>query len=565
MALNPYGAETNQQIFDSCVRSVLAHCGVPLIDQPIEGLLESIKDGEGSVDTALNLVVVGHIAHLFLEVHVPFEEPEWTDALKRLKPRIESGLELSREVLVKSLPSSARNGGDVDRVWFAVIPREYGMEPWTELGDSALLQCDMFGMCFVRDALLFQLKQQGPIDLNTLAREFGSSVSRADSFVERSTAWHRFVVADAIRAFLEDPKRLEWGEWCGLVDICAELMQSAEPTTESPMESLDDEWTPTSELRVSPTSAEYWAWEFGRVAAMWPLVDKPNSDSHISEYFYDWPNGLAALSLLLGARVPDEELVDRCWTGTAVASTLKSESGWHSAYPDDQSASNPLFWLMRLGFLHGSRRVESSGPALPARSVEPSESHALLLGTHAELGRAIEEARAAAEQEKMARIRDELVERLSGVWDSLPADSQVHLVDAELHLKERRWPDSSLDYANAVETALAEWLSAPRDLSPRDQNDWPRSIGQWVGCLQRMSGTRNARRGLDGYLRRRFDPRYASELASSLDVLREARQPRAHGERHPPFANKARHVVLGEDQRLGVFELILRFAKRWQG
>ena len=373
--------ETNQQIFDSCVRSVLHHCGVPQLDQPIEGLLESIEHEEGSVDTALNIVVVAHIAHLFLEVHVPFEEAEWTDALKRLKPRIESGLKLSREVLVKSLPGSARNGGDVDRVWFAFIPREYGMEPWTELADSALLACDMFGMCFVRDAVLLQLKQQGPIDLNTLAREFGSSASRADSFVERSTAWHRFVVHDAIRAFLEKPKRLEWEEWCGLVDICAELMQSAEPTTESPMGSLDDEWTPTSELRVSPTSAEYWAWEFGRVAAMWPLVDKPNSDSHISDYLHGWPNGLAALSLLLGARVPDEELVDRCWTGAAVASTLKSESGWHSAYPDDQSASNPLFWLMRLGFLHGSRRVESSEAVLPTRSVEPPDADMFLLGT----------------------------------------------------------------------------------------------------------------------------------------------------------------------------------------
>ena len=565
MAIDFHKAENNQQIFDSCVRSVLDHCEVPQIDQPIEGLLESIEHGEGSVDTALNLVVAAHVAHLFLEVHLPIEEPEWTDALRRLKPGIEDGLELCRELLIKSLPNSARIGDKTDRAWFAVIPQEYGMQPWMELKDSGLLKCDMFGICFIRDGILFQLKQQEPvkrIELSTLAREFGDSGSRIDSFVKRSTAWHRFVVADAIHAFLEEPKGLEWEEWCALVDLCSELMQGAEPATESPM---DDVWTPTSQIRLSPKSAEYWAWEFGRVAAMWPLVDKTTFDSHESEYFYDWPNGLAALSLQLGASTSDDDLFDRCWTGAAVASGLKSESGWRSAYPDEQSPSDHLFWLMRLGFLHGSRRVESSELVLPARPVEPSESHALLLGSYGELGRAIEEAKAAAEQEREGRIHDELAERLGRVWDILPPDSQDHLFDAELNLKERKRRDASLDYATAVEIALSEWLSAPRDLPPRDQSDWPEGIGKWVGCLQRMARARNTRGGLDSYLRRRFDPGYASELANALDVLREARLPRAHGERHPPFANKARHVVLGEDQRLGVFELILRFAKRWQG
>ena len=60
------------------------------------------------------------------------------------------------------------------------------------------------------------------IELSTLAREFGDGDSRIDFFVKRSTAWHRFVVADAIHAFLEEPKGLEWEEWCALVDLCSE-------------------------------------------------------------------------------------------------------------------------------------------------------------------------------------------------------------------------------------------------------------------------------------------------------------------------------------------------------
>ena len=561
MAIDFHKAENNQQIFDSCVRSVLDHCEVPQIDQPIEGLLESIEHGEGSVDTALNLVVAAHVAHLFLEVHLPIEEPEWTDALRRLKPGIEDGLELCRELLIKSLPNSARIGDKTDRAWFAVIPQEYGMQPWMELKDSGLLKCDMFGICFIRDGFLFQLKQQEPvkrIELSTLAREFGDSGSRIDSFVKRSTAWHRFVVADAIHAFLEEPKGLEWEEWCALVDLCSELMQGAEPATESPM---DDVWTPTSQIRQSPKSAEYWAWEFGRVAAMWPLVDKTTFDSHESDYFYDWSNGLAALSLQLGASGSDEDLFDRCWTGAAVASGLNSESGRRSAYPDEQSPSDPLFWLMRLGFLYGSRRVESSEPVLPARPVEPSESHPLLLGSYEELGRAIEQARTAAEQEKKARIHGELAEKLGKIWGLLPTDSQDHLFKAELHLEQPEPRYASLEYATAVETALLEWLAPPRD-----QRDWPGELGKWADALRRMTSQKRDRHELDRYFRQRFDPRHASALVRALDVLREARLPGAHGKQRPPYARKVQQVVFGDEhggQGPGVFELILRFAKRW--
>ena len=577
MAIDFHKAENNQQIFDSCVRSVLDHCEVPQIDQPIEGLLESIEHGEGSVDTALNLVVAAHVAHLFLEVHLPIEEPEWTDALRRLKPGIEDGLELCRELLIKSLPNSARIGDKTDRAWFAVIPQEYGMQPWMELKDSGLLKCDMFGICFIRDGFLFQLKQQEPvkrIELSTLAREFGDSGSRMDSFVKRSTVWHRFVVADAIHAFLEEPKGLEWEEWCALVDLCSELMQGAEPATESPM---DDMWTPTSQIRLSPKSAEYWAWEFGRVAAMWPLVDKTTFDSHESDYFYNWSNGLAALSLQLGASGSDEDLFDRCWTGAAVASGLNSESGRRSAYPDEQSPSDPLFWLMRLGFLYGSRRIESSGPVLSASPGEPSDGNMLMVGDPNQLGRGIVESLAAsprlsllgsslkeafdaAEQQQEVDIRVELARRLGGVWDRLPPDSQDHLLDAELDLRKRERPKASLSYANAVETALSDWLPPPRG-----QRDWPEGFGDWVDVLRGMTKPSKDRHRLDKYLRQRCDLRYASDLLRALDVLREARLSGAHGKLRPPYAKKVQQVVFGgghNGQRLGVFELILRFAKR---
>ena len=64
-------------------------------------------------------------------------------------------------------------------------------------------------------------------------------------------------------------------------------------------------------------------------------------------------------------------------------------------------------------------------------------------------------------------------------------------------------------------------------------------------------------------LKRRFDVRFAKDLAEAFDVFQVGRLPRAHGLKRTPFARKARQVALGVE-RTSVFELLLRFAKRWR-
>ena len=105
------------------------------------------------------------------------------------------------------------------------------MESWSELKDSRFLKCDKYGMCFTLDLYLSYLKEQEPtkpLDLNTIISAIGKE-AQLENFGERATAWHRFLVTDSIHAFLDEPKRLESKEWCALVNLCAELMQSAEP------------------------------------------------------------------------------------------------------------------------------------------------------------------------------------------------------------------------------------------------------------------------------------------------------------------------------------------------
>ena len=537
---------------------------MPLIDQPIQGLLESIEHGEASVDTALNLIVVAHVAHLFLEVCVPYEEPKWVIDLRSVTPRIEKALTLCRDLLANNSP--AKEQGDLisNNPWNIVVPLEYGMAPWEEFDYSPFLaptQPQFYS--FPQDSLLSLLKRGEPTRPIDVA-SFVNVIPSPGQFGQ--TAWHRFVVRDVIRAFMERPEQLCWEGWCSMVDLCAELLQSAELVGADIADLGDEHGIFKSDICFPPTSAEHWAWEFGRVAAMWPLVRKTVfEDDFGTEHFDGWDNGLSALSLISAAQEPGDALIDRCWLGAFAT--------WRSApepepslirigeptYPAYQLANDHLSWLMRLGYLDGVKRIGQREPPTPPAN--PSASDVLLLGSAEQIGLAMLDFQEKAAQEVKDRIKNELAESLGKMWDKLPEDSQDHLIDAEIHLQNREPHDASLDYAIAVETALSGWLKPARYIP-----DWPNDdIGEWANCLRKMTGPKQSRHRLDSVFRQQFDPRVASELAEALNTFRGARLPRAHGKPRPPYAKKVRETALGKGQRKGVFELILRFAKQWQG
>ena len=110
-----------------------------------------------------------------------------------------------------------------------------------------------------------------------------------------------------------------------------------------------------------------------------------------------------------------------------------------------------------------------------------------------------------------------------------------------------------------METALVEWLP-----NRRGQRDWPESIGEWEDCLRKMTRPKGKRHKLDHIFRQQFEPRFATKLAEGLDVFREGRLPGAHGKPLPPRALKAKETALGNAQRPSIFELILKFARRWR-
>ena len=338
--------------------------------------------------------------------------------LRGLTPKIKSTLALCRDLLSRNLPDQEQAKGDIgvyDNHWSFVVPFEYGMDTWEEFEDSPFLvhtQPQIYS--FLQDSLLPLLKggePTRPIDLVSLVKV----VILPDQFGQ--TAWHRFVVRDVIRAFMEKPKQLSWEAWCTKVDLCAELLQSAE-LFGADMDDLGDEHGIfKSEVRLPPTSAEHWAWEFGRVAAMWPMVDKTVvEDNFGSEYFDGWDNGLSALSLISAAQEPGDILVDRCWLGAFATWRSSPESEpdlirmGEPTYPAFQLANDHLFWLMRLGYLDGVKRIGQR--ERQETTVDPSESDVLLLGPSKQIGRALLDLLAEAEQERANLIKNELVERL---------------------------------------------------------------------------------------------------------------------------------------------------------
>ena len=420
------------------------------------GSLESIEHGEASVNTALNLIVVAHVTHLFLEVYTPFDEPEWTDALKDLRPKIKNSLKLCHNLLVDNHPDSAQNEDvSVDLLLLTMfLPYWYGLQRWS---DISYLPFPLDDYRFLDDCIIVHIKAAET--LGEVVKLGNNEVSclleylNSTSIAETSTSWHHYMARDEVRA-LGHRESIEFDLWCETVDLCADMVHRSEWIG---IDYPDDEHgIDTSEIRLPPTSAEYWAWEFGRVAAMWSIVDKSFfADGEPSEYdaFHGWDNGFTALSLLSGAKESGDDLIRTYWIGALC--TWRSEPVQDEVYASDLLPIDHLLWLMRLGAVDGALKLELRNSDSPAVA-EPSG--AFMITDTDTLEHLVRVAVEKIDRGQGRRIESELTEKLGKVWHELPLDAQEYLRDAELRLKQREWRDASLDYANSVEAALLEWL-----------------------------------------------------------------------------------------------------------
>ena len=562
---------SNGEIFDTTVRELLATGGIVHVDQETDALLEAIAHGEGSVETALNLLAREFAVLLIGGVCVPFAVDR--QAFIKFGTRVITQVEENRMNIASVLRKAIADADSrVDSAWTAFMSKPDGDESWDEFLRLRIPSPDLFAW-FVIGFEAFGRLRSGDRKgfLNVL-----SEIQELEP-VPVGT-WHRFLISDIIDQLFSDNETLTGNEWGALVDLCARFLAESELAEYDPEPADVDRTT----ISAPQTSTEYWAWQFGRVAALGIAVDEIRD----AEIFEGWDNGLAALSLILGSGQPVDWVIQRAWAG-ALVTWGANRGNWEDrdgnswfetkvgvpALPLEIVPTTHLYWIMRIGLLDAVDQLKGRGLAKPEMIAdEPSAGNALMLGSYPELGKeivgamvqnpnlgdALLQAVELAGQRQEEQVTSGLKQRLGVIWDRLPEDARQHLIDAEHNRRQRKWRYVSLDYANATEAALSAWLDMPKGAQQS-----PTVLGQWATILKSMAGQSRNRSRDDQWLRQTYDPRVSKSLAHALDVLREARLPGAHGVPGSPLANKTRGVVLGLD-RENVFELILRFARRRQ-
>ena len=434
--------------------------------------------------------------------------------------------------------------------WNHVIPDEYQLGIWDDFEDYFFFKAS-FSISTMIDRLteFTLMTTEGETqELLDLTRRFET---------ETLTTWQQFLLPEIIQKVIDSNTDLEFHRWSSLVDLCSRLI------SDSDTYGADDRIAPTWEETVfrqpdatdlgfidaPPMSKEFWAWQFSRVVALARNTEYPGFEG-TDDTFFEWGNGIVALSLLLSSGKPPD------WAGRRTGAFATSE--FQPLYDEnDLRVTSNLYWIMHLGVMNVIRQMDKedvdSDVVPPEKESEPD---VLLLGHTADVAKTFLELINKAELSRLEEITIGLRQRLPEVWDMLSEDVMAHLIDAQLDINLRRGRDASLDYANAVESFILEL-----PLMPDGDGWWPRDFREWIRILRDLTN-RSRREFWTKALIGRCDTQYARPLFDALDLVRTRRVSRAHGDVRAPLPIKVQEAVLG-GSKPSIFELILRFSLRW--
>ena len=604
--------QTNQDIFDEYVKYLLDSSGVEFMDESIEHIVQTIEHGEGSVGTALNLIARAHVTamisacptHLnsFSAQEVVDEEialAVWIVQIVNQVPKIASALDKCVDIVIEGISDSA---GDSEiltdsQVVRILLPRMYSA---TTL--DRLERRNLFGGKLALDAsfLLARAKETSQSDKESdgqadtgpttgLGHLAGNLSLDIKPSIRSLPSWYWYRIGYQISECLRTADSITFAEWVDIVDFVADLMRQSE------ME--DDEWQDIDYERGGEPpypawSSENWAWQFGRVVALFNLAEPdPESDSGELprdwgldiDFIQNWDHGQAVQSLIAqGPRLGRLEDFSQLEAGLYAALDGRPDARDptydtnDALLPSNQLPSSRLYWIMRLGYIEGvdsigANRDDSDDQATtPTQAAEPTAGSASswqgitgLNGHHRALliAPTLDNGRlgATSQEDLVAQLQNALL----GIWDTLPRDVQRYLKLAEHSLTSPpnvvTYP--SEEYFKAVEAALRLFLSKPKELSYKL---WPgKRVGKWIEALIGMSSTLKELDSLQMHLRHQFDSAYARELSERLKIVSENRNADAHDSDEVSLPYQVRDAVLGKDGSRSVFELILRFAKNW--
>ena len=616
--------ETNQDVFDDYVRHVLkdpasgvGNTGAAYIEGSIERIIAEIEYGEAGPETALNLIAIAHVKFMFDRVYTRYpDEPGWADRLAELHSRIEEALNLCPILLADFEPLWLTRLREWELERIASDPAEnepkqgilWSYPPlnaieWVHLASegyspsvdwlASILAGQSLPDDFVGPTSLFRPDSK-TIDtdyqLSEAIRDAGVDVANREQYAlmalckswaetdnwTPSSKWHRHFLTQLIDGTLASPSEMTWDDWARALDICAWLMEDASFVDRDIHELTDEEHGHFgTSLNLPTDSKEHWAWEFGRIAALWPSVDKEMLNDLWSDLFVGWPNGLAALSVIAphvdaASHKAESEYL---WLGIGSAWGNHKEDNFGRAWPADSGnhiTDLSLHWLSQLGYMDGTKKLGNrqekkiGGPASGLVHYEPLGEPVLQDNSPAILekfAQSLSEQIDLVDEQKEIQVRQLIYSRLGDIIEQLPEDAVDNLVKSEIAISKRvanRPERISIGYQEAVEIALEVWLP-----NSGGQRDWPgNSVPEWSRAIDGMSGSKEKRHRLDAELRRRFDASRAKKLGEALDVVRQLTKRERHARQGPPRPKVVREYVLGTDTRPSIFELILRFAKR---
>ena len=591
--------ETNQDVFDEYVRHVLEGTGVEYVESGLAGiekLIAEIQDGEATEASALKLIAIAHARLVFLVIHTPYEDSDWSLAMEDLGPKI--GSQLDRCV---SLMEPHLEGIELDALSMMfheaavdVIAGMYGVPAFGQLAKKSLLPVPL-----VMGAVLYSLiltdrtnsqddenAASPPISksrLGRLAKHFHLNI---EPNLRGFPSWYWHFIGHEITACLQAVESLPFQEWHDIVDYVADLMRQSEMDADY---DKDNQHRQGVGSNYPVWSTENWAWQFGRVASLYHLAE-PDAEAPVYaspadvgfdiELLLGWDNGLTALSLIahgphLGRmQEPDQLLVGLLAVGHRGTEIDEENLGENAALlPLMQLPTSRLYWIMRQGYNEGAKDIQESAATNSVTATTATQSVPdvdALLGSIDGLEDEFSDVainKSAEGENPVVTIAEEvetgLREALPNIWDKLPRDVQRYLKRAEQSLASPptvvTYP--ALEYAKAVEATLRILLSKPQELR---RNLWPGSrIGRWIEALEGMAGPLTEFDALQMNLRNQFDAAYAQDLGDSLKIVAENRNPDAHDEDEVSLPGLVRDTILGVGQSPSIFELILRFARKW--
>ncbi len=611
--------ETNQDVFDDYVRHVLKSTGIEYINQSSEYIketIETIKDGDAGPETAIHMIAIAHAKFMFDRVHLPYpDEPDWTEKMEALHSLIADALNRCPDLLSDYEPKWLK---DIRKILYRKTQENPGIlnDPdngphykrfldsnsplhaveWVQLHmEGYNVSVDYVSRAIVGESMpegffvtnLFQPGTSGIGPDWQVTQQGGSYKSDTQSTYQRTLAafcnhwvmfdawnplsnWHRHFVTALIRGAIAAPAELNWDDWTNMLDMCAWLIEESDFLEDDALEEEATSENTSTHLHLPIGSKEHWAWEFGRIAALWETLDKNTLESEWVDLFSGWPNGVTALSFI--APHLDADSGDGEYLRLGVLATLGSQKtndlfGVGPAAFSNRITDLPLYWLSQLGYLDGTRALRRSrqNEATAVTELVPDDSHelpipqeagsnALLIGSPAQIGATLLELAEIANVRREENARNFLSERLGDVVVYLSEDTLEYLLLAGVAFPRRdtRPAQIVLFYSNAVEAFIAQHLKAPKRFNPNERN----RIGKWIEYINRSIARSNAPDG-------RFNWEVAVELAQSLGTVNRQRRPGAHYAPITALPHQVQDVVLGTESTPSIFELILRFAKKW--